>query len=99
MRELSEGKQRLELIVGAMSEGVMVLDSAGRIALTNRSVRDVLETDRDLVGKTPLEVLRRPEIDNVVRNVLAGGPAETVELMTSSGRILQANVAPVANAL
>src|SRR5437773_803182 len=98
MQELSEGKQRLELIVGAMSEGVMVLDSAGRIALTNRSVRDVLETDRDLVGKTPLEVLRRPEIDNVVRNVLAGGPAETVELMTSSGRILQANVAPVANA-
>jgi two-component system phosphate regulon sensor histidine kinase PhoR len=98
MQELSEDKQRLELIVSAMSEGVMVLDSAGRIALTNRSVRNVLETDRNLIGKTPFDVLRRPEIDNVVRKVLAGGPAEMVELATGSGRILQANVAPVANA-
>ena len=39
MHELTEGKQRLEMIVGAMSEGVMVLDSAGRITLTNRALR------------------------------------------------------------
>src|SRR5262245_54451257 len=99
MRELSEGIQRLELIVGAMSEGVLVLDSAGRITLTNASARSILETDRDLTGKTLLDVFRRPDLENAVRNVLAGDAREMVELTTGSGRVLQANVAPVANAL
>jgi two-component system, OmpR family, phosphate regulon sensor histidine kinase PhoR len=97
MRELSDGKQRLELIVGAMSEGVMVLDSAGRITLTNGSARSLLDTDRDLTGKTLLDVLRRPDLENAVRKVLAGGLREMVELTAGSGRILQANVAPVVN--
>lgn len=98
MQELTEGKQRLEMIVGAMSEGVMVLDSAGRITLTNRALSEVLETGRDLTGKTPFEVLRRPQLENAVRNVLAGSPTEMVELLTGSGRVLEANVAPVVNA-
>lgn len=98
MQELSEGKQRLELIVAAMSEGIIVLDGAGRITMTNRSAREVLAIDRDLIGRTPLEVLRRPELDNAIRKVLAGGPAETLEFVTSAGRILQANAAPVLNA-
>src|SRR5262245_25422455 len=98
MKELTDGKQRLEMIVGAMSEGVMVLDKSGRITLTNHALRDSLETGRDLSGKTPFEVVRRPQLENAVRNVLAGGPTEIVELVTDSGRILQANVAPVRNA-
>ncbi len=98
MKELTEGKQRLEMIVGAMSEGVLVLDSAGRITLTNRSLRQALETDRDLSGKTPFDVFRRPQLETAVRKVLAGGPMEMVEVMTGSSRVLQANVAPVMNA-
>jgi two-component system phosphate regulon sensor histidine kinase PhoR len=98
MKELSEGKQRLELIVGAMSEGIIVLDSAGRITLTNKSACAILAIDRDIIGRTPLEVLRRPELDNVVRSVLAKGRAETMEFAAGSGRILQANAAPVINA-
>ena len=97
MYELTEGKQRLEMIVGAMSEGVMVLDRAGRITLTNQAMRDAIDTDRDLTGSTPFDVFRRPQLDSAVRGVLAGGPTEIVELMTGSGRVLQANVAPVAN--
>lgn len=97
MQELTEGKQRLEMIVGAMSEGVMVLDNAGRITLTNRALHDLLETDRDLTGKTPFEVLRLPQLETAVRNVLSGGPTEMVELLTGSGRVLQANLAPVMN--
>lgn len=98
MQELTEGKQRLEMIVGAMTEGVMVLDGDGRVTLTNESIRNLLETDRELTGKTPLEILRRPELENAVRNVLAGGPTEMVEVTTGSGRVLQANVAPVVDA-
>src|SRR5437016_247315 len=57
-RELTDGKQRLEHILEAMGQGVMVLDRSGRVTLTNTSTRSVLDTERDLTGKTPLEIFR-----------------------------------------
>src|SRR5439155_946447 len=69
----------------------------GRITLTNASIRNILETERDLTGMTLLEVLRRPELETAARNVLAGGPTEMVELTIPSGRALEANIAPVSN--
>jgi two-component system phosphate regulon sensor histidine kinase PhoR len=98
MQELSEGKQRLELIVGAMSEGVIVLDRQGRISLFNRAVRSMVGTDRELLGKTLLDVFRRQQLDQAVRNVLKGGSAEVVEIVTGNSRTVQANVAPVVDA-
>ena len=97
IQALSDGKQQLELILEAMGQGVMVLGSGGRITLTNTSLRKVLGTDRDLTGKTPLEVFRRPELENAVRAVLAGGPAQTLEITAGNNRVLQANVSPVTN--
>ena len=98
MQALSDGKQQLELILEAMGQGVMVLDPSGRITLTNSAVLRVLGTDRDLIGKTPLEVLRRPELENAVKAILAGEPAQTLEINAGNNRVLQASVAPVTNA-
>jgi two-component system phosphate regulon sensor histidine kinase PhoR len=95
---LSEGKQRLELILAAMEQGVMVFDSDVRITLTNSAIRNVLGTDRDFTGRTPLEVFRRPELDEAVRAVLAGKAAQVLEI-AGSGRFFQVNVAPVTNAM
>src|SRR5262249_47137898 len=93
----SDGKQRLELILEAMGQGVMVLDRSGRISLTNTSLRSTVETDRGLAGKTPLEVFRRPELENAVRTVLGGAGGRGPGSPAGKGRILQANVEPVAN--
>src|SRR5215467_12353820 len=98
MQALSDGKQQLELILEAMGQGVMVLDRDGRITLTNTSLLKVLGTDRDLVGKTPLEVVRRPELEEAVKGVLAGQNIQTLEVNAGQNRVLQANVAPVTNA-
>src|SRR6516225_3355191 len=98
MQALSDGKQQLELILEAMCQGVLVLDRDGRITLANTSVLTVLGTDRTLVGKTPLEVFRRPELENAVKTVLAGQATQTLEIITGNNRVLQANVAPVTNA-
>lgn len=97
MQALSDGKQQLELILEAMGQGVMVLDRDGRITLTNTSLLKVLGTDRDLVGKTPLEVFRRPELQDAVKGVLAGQNIQTLDINAGQNRILQANVAPVTN--
>jgi two-component system phosphate regulon sensor histidine kinase PhoR len=98
MQALSDGKQQLELILQAMGQGVMVLDREGRITLTNSSLLKVLGTDRDLARRTPLEVFRRPELENAVRAVLAGEPVQTLEITTGSNHVLQAGVSPVTNA-
>jgi len=98
MQALSDEKQQLELILAAMGQGVMVLDHDGRITLANSSLLRVLDTDRNLSGKTPLEVFRRPELENAVKAVLRGKPIETLEITVGNKRILQANVAPVTNA-
>lgn len=97
IQALSDGKQQLELILEAMGQGVMVLDRDGRVRLTNSALLKVLGTDRDLIRKTPLEVLRRPELENAVRAVLGGDAMQVLEITAGSGRILQANVAPVTN--
>jgi two-component system, OmpR family, phosphate regulon sensor histidine kinase PhoR len=97
IQELSDGKQQLELILDAMEQGVMVLDRNARITLTNSSLGRVLGTDRDLSRKTPLEVLRRPELDDAVHAVLRGGPPQTFEITAGNNKIFQANVAPVTN--
>jgi len=97
MQALSDGKYQLELILEAMGQGVMVLNGDGRITLTNTALLKVLGSERDLAGKTPLEVLRRPELEDGVKAVLAGQPIQTLEIITGQNRVLQANVAPVMN--
>ena len=103
MTELSQGKQRLESILEAMGQGVMVLDRSGRIILTNTSIGALLDTDRSLTGKTPLEVFRNPNLENAVADVLAGAPPRVLEMPVGPvgpvgpGRVVQANVAPVPN--
>src|SRR5215467_8726992 len=97
MQALSEGKRRLESIVGAMTEGVMVLDGGGRISLTNRALHKLIKIDRDLVGRTPLEVFRIPAIDEAVRQVMQMGEWQVLEFPAGNGRVLQANVAAVPN--
>ena len=98
IQALSDGKQQLELILEAMEQGVMVLDREARISLTNTSLRHLLGTERDLSRRTPLEVLRRPELDDAVHAVLDTGAPRLLEIDTGNNRVLQANVAPVTNA-
>ena len=97
MTELSQGKQRLESILEAMGQGVMVLDQTGRITLTNTSIGALLGTDRAVTGKTPLEVFRSPDLENAVGEVMAGGEPRVLEMPVGPGRVVQANVAPVPN--
>ena len=95
--QLQEGKRKVESVVAAMSEGVIVLDRAGRITLTNESFRRLSGIDRDLTGRTILDVFRLPELEIAVRMSLVGEEPRTVEFTTGAGKVLEANVALVPN--
>ena len=98
IQELSEGKQRLELILEAMGQGVMVFDRDARITLTNTSLRRVLGTDRDLSRQNSARNIPPARIgerrSSRARQALR---REVLEISAGNNRILQANVAPVTN--
>jgi two-component system phosphate regulon sensor histidine kinase PhoR len=75
----------------------MILDSGGRIILHNRSVLNLIGSDRDLSGKTTLDLFRHPELETSVKSVLAGGPSNIVGIALQGGRFAEAHVAGVPN--
>jgi two-component system phosphate regulon sensor histidine kinase PhoR len=96
-QHLRERLQKAESFLQAMVEGVMILDNGGRITVSNRSVLDMIGTDRDVSGKTTLDLFRHPELEASVKTVLSGGPAKVVEVVLPPGRFVEAHIAGVPN--
>ncbi len=70
IEEVSANKSRLEAVLLSMFEGVMVVDTEGRILLMNQALRDFLRITTDPLGKKPLEVIRNIEVQEMVDNTL-----------------------------
>src|SRR5439155_10014909 len=66
-----------------------------RAILTNRSLGELLETYGRAAGKSPMELIRQPSLDAMVRNALKGADTPAVELKTSNGKTLLAKTVPV----
>jgi two-component system phosphate regulon sensor histidine kinase PhoR len=81
-----------------MTEAVMLLDAAGRITLWNRAFSKLIATERDLAGKTIMDIFRNPELETAIRTVLSGDAPKTVEITPVPGRIAGAHIAGVPNA-
>ena len=72
IKTITEQKQQLEAILNGMSEGVMVLDSNGKIKTTNRALAKIIPSLPASVGRRPLEVIRSHELQQACDQVLAG---------------------------
>jgi len=92
-------RDHLEAIVRSMSDGVLVTDQEGRAQLVNPELRTLFglggaegEGARalDPLGRTPLEIIRQPELAHLVEQTLAEGRSGTVtvELRQPERRIL-----------
>jgi two-component system phosphate regulon sensor histidine kinase PhoR len=96
-KDLRERLQKAESFLQAMGEGVMILDRGGRVTLHNRSVLNMIGMDRDLTGKTTLDLFRHPQLEAGVKTVLSGGPSTVVDVALPAGRFAQAHIAGVPN--
>ncbi len=70
--ELTRERNQLKAILDTMQEGVIVLDGAGNIALSNPAAKLLLELKDDAMGKSPIEVIRNADLQAMVDQSLEG---------------------------
>ena len=58
MRELADEKAELTAILSSMTEGVLVVDAAGKIRLANQTLCRQFQLSDEVIGKTVLEAFR-----------------------------------------
>jgi two-component system phosphate regulon sensor histidine kinase PhoR len=68
--QLTLEKSQLQAILSGMLEGVMVTDEKGKVVLINKSLENIFSLHGSVVGKTPLELVRRGELQEAINTVL-----------------------------
>jgi two-component system phosphate regulon sensor histidine kinase PhoR len=96
VQTMTEQKEQLEAILNGMSEGVMVLDSRGKIQTVNNALTEILPRVTKFVGRGPLEVVLSAELQQACDEVLSGAAAETdrrnLEITPGLGRTFAVNI-------
>jgi two-component system phosphate regulon sensor histidine kinase PhoR len=72
---ISGEKHRLEAVFDGMQEGVMVLDSRGRIQSINRALAEMVGNPADPAGRRPMELIMSLELQEVCDRMLSSPEA------------------------
>ncbi|MGN1345474.1 MAG: ATP-binding protein [Eubacteriales bacterium] len=76
--ELQRKQNEFAAVTGSMKDGLILLDSKGRILSINASARTLLKTDEHCVGQDILTVNRSLEMQELLRSAQCGMRAEKV---------------------
>lgn len=71
IQTITEQKQQLEAVFNGMKEGVMVLDSHGRLTSANRALSEIIPNVSQSIGRRPLEVTMSLELQRACDYVLS----------------------------
>lgn len=90
-------KQQLQAILDGMAEGVMVLDSEGKIRTVNPAFTRIVPGVREFVGRRPLEVIRSSDLQQACDQVLATGnqsrtASRRLEISPEEGQVFDVNI-------
>ena len=86
-RERVQRTQELDGIFSSVQQGILLLDSAGRIVRSNRGFED-LSNVRLVEGKTLWEVVRAPRLTELVQHARVTGKRQTDEVALGDRWIL-----------
>ncbi len=71
VRTIEDQKGQLQAILEGMREGVMTLNSDGRIESFNSALNDMFNLPLSTLGRTPIEVSRRFELQDLVDRLIS----------------------------
>lgn len=96
-QETAQSEAEQQALFNSMSEGVLVLDQAGRVQLVNRSLQEFFGLRTDVRGQTIMETFRLPELGEIARRLSQERivQAQELELPGLNGRWLEVNAAAV----
>jgi two-component system phosphate regulon sensor histidine kinase PhoR len=77
---ITEDKSQLHSILSSMIEGVLAVDSQGRVLLVNDALSRMFELDTPFYGKTYYEIIRNPDLNQFVHQVLSNRREEKKEI-------------------
>lgn len=81
IRSLAEERNRSAAILASMAEGVAVIDDGERLVFCNKAFRRIFALGAaPAEGRPMIELVREPELLNIVRRVLSGVEVETGEI-------------------
>ncbi|MGA2976672.1 MAG: ATP-binding protein [Spirochaetia bacterium] len=85
--ERAQQSQELDGIFSSVQQGILVLDSAGRIVRSNKGFQE-LAGSRPVEGKTLWEVIRAPRITELVQQARTTGQRQSEEVAVGEKSVL-----------
>jgi len=70
IEQVRQEKAKFDAILSSMFEGIMVVDVKGLVVLVNPSLRKLFFIDYSPEGKTPIELMRNSQIQDLVDKIL-----------------------------
>ncbi|MEO8070573.1 MAG: histidine kinase dimerization/phospho-acceptor domain-containing protein, partial [Acidobacteriota bacterium] len=98
LTEMGRERAHMAAILTGMVEGVVLVNAAGRLVLTNPAVRSMLRLPDPSENRHYLEAVRQPDINAQLTTALAGKTPAAIEVQLDQDRrrVFVAHVVPVA---
>lgn len=97
VRELEDSRGKLKATFDGMTDGVMVLDSEGRLESFNSEAGRLFDIPLDAIGKHPLELTRNMAVQDMVDRFISDNEdtgKRMVEIRLMDGRELEVGCVP-----
>jgi two-component system phosphate regulon sensor histidine kinase PhoR len=78
--QITEDRSQLQSILSSMTEGVLAVDHQGNVLLVNDALSRMFELNASFNGKPHYEVIRDPELNEFIREVLSSGLKKSKEI-------------------
>lgn len=95
LRQSEAEKQRMETILKSLSEGLILIDSAGKISMCNDTAKALFGIQFDVVGKALSEIIKNAEIMEIAKRVSGTGELLSREIMLNYPKEMYLMVAVV----
>ena len=100
IHSITEHKGQLEAILNGIKEGVMVLDSKGKIKTTNESLNAIFSLKGQAEGRYPIEIVRSHELQQACTEFCEGEDAfslgsKALEIRVDEEKYYDVNIVPL----
>ena len=96
--EIRRETLKLNTVISSMFEGLMVVDEKKRVILMNLSLRKLLLIDSNPEQKASIEVIRNPQIQDIIDRIIKQKQAlisEEIDISSPQEKILRINAVPI----